>query len=215
MSLSGRFIFVAAAAIAATAGDLLMLYVVETAQSDSIIVRPPGAALIVGGLLGAVGIPVYWFGYWLIAQSMVMNNLGGARVIVVCGVLIGSIGAMIHAVTAFAIRFDMVAGRAPMPPAEGVASWGAPLLVCWGIVTAAGIVAAIVMTRTALSSSSPIPRRVGFFNPVVLTIVLIGIGLGSATGRAYVVPAAPNIAHTLFFLLAAASADSFQQPARL
>ncbi len=215
MSLAHRFIFVAAAAVAATVGDLLLLYVVSTALSDTIIVRPPGAALVVGAMLGAVGIPFYWFGYWLIAQSMVASRFAGARVIILCGALIGSIGAVIHAGTASAIRFDMAAGRPPLPPAEWLVSWGTPVLVCWVIVAAAAVVAAIVMARTALSSGSPIPRLVGFLNPVVITVALIVVGLESAMGRAYLVPAAPNVAHVLFFFLAAALAGSFDKPAEL
>jgi len=130
-----------------------------------------------------------------------------------CGALIGSIGAVIHAVTAFAIRFDMTAGNRPLPPSEWMANWGTPLLVCWVIVIAAAVVAAIVIARIALSSGSPIPRVLGVLNPVVISVALIAVGLESEVGQAFLVPAAPNIAHVLFFFLAAVTASSFGEHA--
>jgi len=208
MSLSNRFTYVVAAAVAAALGDLLMLYVVADAQLAGGLVRPPGVTLVVGAMLGVVGIPFYWFGYWLLARAMTPSHPVAARVVMCCGALIGSIGGLIHAVTAFGIRFQMIAGDPPLPPAEWVAHGGTLLSVAWIVVVAAAVTAGAVFAWVALAADTAFPRLLGLFNPVVLTVAIGLAGLGSAVGHAFIIPAAPNIAHVVFFSLAALLAGS-------
>ena len=49
----------------------------------------------------------------------------------------------------------------------------------------------------------PLPRWLAFANPALLTLGIVFLGAASAVGRAFLVPAAPNVAHVVFFVLAA------------
>jgi hypothetical protein len=50
------------------------------------------------------------------------------------------------------------------------------------------------------------PRWMALANPAFVTLAIVLAGTTSEVGRAFLVPAAPNVGHVVFFALAAATA---------
>jgi hypothetical protein len=101
-----------AAAIAATAGDLLLLYVVNASRPEFSRLPPaPVGALLAGYYLGALAIPWYGVGYWAIAQAIAPAGRQRARWVCWLGVAGGVVGGIVHALTGAIIRFEQLSGR--------------------------------------------------------------------------------------------------------
>lgn len=181
------------AAAVATVGDLMMLhFVADRAVGGS----PALAWVVVGGVLGVLAIPFYAAGYRLVVPTMRRWHQGGARVLGALGVGIGLLGAAIHGLTAWHIVADVRAGAPPLDSFAAVASWGTPMLAMWAIAAALGLAASLVVVWGGF--------RLGIWplvlaSPVLVGLVLVAAGAGGPAGRTYVVPAAPNLAHVVFF----------------
>ncbi len=213
MSYRSLIALSAAAALLATAGDFLLLSVVDGSGADPGIVR---TKLTIGAVFGVLTIPVYAIGYRALAD---LPGFGSARSIVRwCGVLIGLIGAFIHGLTAYAIYAAIESGvvsDAPTAMLEGATASSRVLIACWLAAATATVVASSALIASALSASSATPRALAVANPIVVTVVLVAVGLLSPWGRAYLAPAAPNVAHVVMFAAAAMSVRSFDSDATL
>jgi hypothetical protein len=192
----------AAAAIVATAGDLLMLLVANAARPELALPRPPPLALPLGAVLGVAAIPLYALGYRAVARGIERASPRRARLIRSCGLGAAAIGAAIHGATALAIRS---AGSGAAAPLDAVAQ--SPLLVAaW---TAAA--ALVVVASAAIAGAQAGPRALVWLNPAAATLVLALAGLPGELGRSFLVPAAPNLAHVVFFCAAAVGARGAQR----
>lgn len=198
-----------AAAVVATLGDLLMLYVANAGRAELALPPPPALLLPVGAALGVVAIPLYALGYIAVSNAIGAVSRRGARVVLACGIGAASIGACIHAGTALAIR----GATGSAPPVEAVAASGPALLIGWGLASLLVLVASVVVFRAGAAGSRALPRRVVWLNPAAVTLLLGAAGLGSEIGRSFLVPAAPNLAHVVFFasLLFAHRDGSFER----
>jgi len=185
------------AAVVATVGDLMMLRFVADGAAGG---QPLVAWAVVGGVLGVVAIPLYGLGYRLIVPTLRRWHEGGARVVALFGPAIGVVGAVIHALTAWALVVSARNGMPPVDALQAAASWGAPYLTLWGLATTLTVVASVVVAWGSL--------RLGIWplvlaTPAFVTLVLGTVGLASEGGRAYILPAAPNLGHVVFFAVAA------------
>lgn len=190
----------AAAAGVATAGDLLMLWVANAARPALGLPAPPAGALAIGGALGVLAIPLYALGYRAVARGLAPAAPRAARLVRACGIGAAGLGAAIHALTARAIAAG--GGAADASPAAAVAADGL-LLAAWAAAAALVLLAAGALVAGGWRVRAL--RRLVWGNPVVLTLAIALAGLPTETGRSFVLPAAPNLAHVAFFLAAQAA----------
>ena len=187
----------AIAAVVGTVGDLVLLAVVR----DRIAGGSPALAWVVlGGTLGVLAIPLYAPGYRLVTPTLRRWDSLGGGVVGVLGVAIALVGASIHGLTAWHLAADMRAGAAPVGGFVAVASWGVPLMALWAVAVALATVASMLVVWGGV--------RLGIWplvltSPALVTVALATVGGWTELGRAYLVPAAPNIAHVVFFVVAA------------
>jgi hypothetical protein len=184
----------ALAAAAASAGDLLMLWVINARRPQLGIVAPPDAVLWLGAVLGVAGIPVYALGYQA-AGRLVADHPRGARAVVAGGALVAGVGAAIHGVTAQMIA-SAVRANMDAPPFEAVVASGQLVIGLWGVAALGLLVASAVFAwcrRDALALA----------NPALVTVGLMLAALPTELTRSFLAPAAPNLAHIVFFLACA------------
>lgn len=187
------------AAVIATVGDLLMLYVANAVRPELDLAAAPPGLLWIGGVLGVVAIPIYMLGYRAAATLVAAGYARHARAIASAGTLGSVLGAAIHGCTAFFIRDGLASGAPAEDPLAAIA--GAPLLLALWAVAALLVVAASVAFATAVRRGVPgVPRGLAWANPVAVTIALSLVGSVTPTSRDFIVPAAPNLAHVVFFV---------------
>ena len=93
-----------AAALAATAGDLLLLWVANAARPELHLAPPPPGALVAGYYLGVLAIPLYGLGYWEVAQGLAPAGERAARAVFLLGLSGGALGGVVHGVTGLVIH---------------------------------------------------------------------------------------------------------------
>lgn len=185
------------AAIAATAGDLLLLATSNAARPGfEWLPAPSEALLLVGTYLGVVAIPCYAFGYRHVAARFEPPH---RRWLVALGAAGAVLGGTTHGLTGLVIHVEQTGGMGGVDPITVVARYGAYLLPLWAVIGVATILGSVVFAAGVLGGRSSLPRAVAVVNPAVLTFGLVVLGAGSETGRAFLVPAAPNLAHVVFF----------------
>ena len=195
----------AAAAVIATSGDLLLLWVANALRPDLGLSIPPAGVLRLGAVLGVVAIPMYALGY-AAAAARARPALGrGAPWLMVAGGLGAVLGSYIHAATAWLIEEQMrTAETTPVgAPLETVMHAGAGLTVPWAAATVLVLFVSGAMVYAALRGAAP--RSWIIANPAVATVLLALAGAATELGRAFLVPAAPNVAHLVFFATALGS----------
>lgn len=209
MSARTSLTIATAAAVVATLGDLLMLYVANAGRAELALPPPPALALAVGAALGVGAIPLYALGYGAVASAIGAVSRRGARVVLACGIGAAMIGAGIHAGTALAIR----GATGSAAPLEAVAAAGPALRIAWALASLLVLAASVVVIRAGAAGSRALPRPVAWLNPAAVTLLLGAAGLPWEIGRSFLVPAAPNLAHVVFFasLLFARSDGPFEE----
>lgn len=186
-------------AIAATLGDLLMLWVGNAQRSDLALVSPPEIVLWLGCLLGVVGLPVYGYGYVCLQRRFSPDDSILARTLGSAGFATGIVGACVHGYTALLIKQGLDAPvSSAAAPAEAVLASGPLLLSLWAL-TFLCILAAVFAWVTLRIKAGRGMSLATLANPLVLTIVLFMLGGTGPLLEAFLLPAAPNLAHVLFF----------------
>jgi len=195
----------ATAAAIATVGDLLMLWVANALRPELGLSSPSPGMLRLGAALGVMAIPLYAIG-WAAAAARAQPALGRAAPwVMVAGGLGAVVGAYIHAATAWLIEGQVRSGTPEGSPLESVMNAGAGLAVPWAVATAAVLLASGAMVWAARRGA--VPRGWIVANPAVATVLLAVAGAATELGRAFLVPAAPNVAHVLFFATALRSSS--------
>lgn len=190
------------AALAATLGDLLMLFVGNSLRPELQLPRPPGIALPIGGLLGVAAIPLYALGYRAVARAIGRSSRAQARVVFVSGSAAAILGALIHGMTAVSLGRAVAGGAAARAPLETIAAEGGSLLAAWGVASLLVLLASLAVFVAGTSRARALPRHLGWLNPAALTLLFGAAGLPWELGRAFLLPAAPNLAHAAFFFSA-------------
>jgi len=187
------------AALTATFGDLLMLYVSNSRRPEFLLPALPEACLWVGGALGVIGIPFYSLGYH--AASRILRNISkrAARAVFFIGSLVGILGAVIHGITALKIYADLEAGAAAQDPLLSVLNWGPIIIVLWALAAVFVILASSIFCWFAMNGGGLVPLLVGLANPALVTVGLSVVGMSTPLLRSFLIPSAPNVAHVVFF----------------
>lgn len=189
----------ALAALTATVGDLLMLYVSNSRRPELSLPPIPAASLQVGGVLGVLAIPLYAVGYHSASRIVEAASRGASRAVFWLGSIGAVLGALIHGLTAIQIHADLEAGAIARDPLSSVASWGPTILVLWGLAAASVLVASFLFGWLATRGSDSTRRLVGLANPALVTVVLMIVAMTTPLLRSFLAPAAPNLAHVVFF----------------
>jgi hypothetical protein len=187
------------AALVASLGDLLLLYVGNSQRSELGLPQAGRGWLWLGGTAGVVAIPLYALGYWSASHLVAEASARAARVFFVCGALVAVLGSAIHGVTAVYIGAGALAGD----PLESVASGGPLILTLWGLAAFLLLVASALFVWFVARGATAAPPGAALGNPALLTIALAAAGLPWVLSRSFLTPAAPNIAHVVFFLVCA------------
>jgi len=188
----------AIAAAIAVVGDVMMLYVANVARPDLGLRPVPVAVLWVGGLLGVFAIPVYVFGYRAAAALVSQTFASHARVITFAGSVGSMIGAVIHGGTAKLIHDRLVSGTRVRDPILAVGE-SPTLVVLWGVATVLVVAASIAFVLAVLRGVPSVPRRLAWANVALIVMVIAIAGSATPALRAFLMPAAPNVAHVVFF----------------
>lgn len=192
------------AALAATTGDCLLLWVANAPRPELALPHPPAGTLFVGFLLGVFAIPLYGLGYRRIADELTPVSARGARVIFLSGAYGGALGGVVHGVTTLAIRIDSDAGVPPVDPLTLAGRYGRYLYPLWGAIALLVLVGAAVYAALVWRGGTSYPRWMAAVNPAVLLLVVGALGPLHRMLAAFVVPAGPNLVHVLFFALTTA-----------
>jgi hypothetical protein len=194
------------AAIVASLCDLMMLSVVLVPSAD--LWAAPDLMLGASAVLGALSIPVYAIGYGAIARSLDSAYSGLRRTITVSGMIVGVVGGVIHVMTAILICQKQ--SSEGVWAVEDALNSGPLLPILWAIAMLASLVATGAIVFAKFSGRGTLPAIVAALNPAVVTVfVIAGVLVGGSEGlAAFVVPAAPNLAHVVFFIVGAMCAES-------
>ncbi len=145
--------------------------------------------------VGVLAILGYAVGYWQVACGLVGAGEAVARRVFVAGALMAGVGAVIHGMTGLTIRYETLGGG-DVPVARAIAA----LLPLWLLGLACGAVAAVAYIQAVLRGTTAYPRWMAAANPIVLPVAIGGLSaLVGERVRAFVVPAAPNLGHVVFF----------------
>ena len=174
-----------------------MLYVANADRPELRLPAPPPATLWVGGILGVCAIPLYAGGYRAAARGLAEPR--AARLVALAGTLTAVVGTVTHGLTAASLAAQLESKHLPREPLQGMLSSGPLLLGLWAIGTVLVLVASAAFVWAVSRRPGEFPVRVAWLNPALLTIAL---GLAAAPVemlRAFLLPAAPNLAHCVFF----------------
>ena len=191
----------AIAAVVATVGDLLMLWVANAPRPALALPSPPPGVLRLGTVLGVVAIPLYAVGYAAAARRAEPALGRATGWVMVLGGFGAVLGGYIHAATAWLLEEQLrTAATTPVgAPLESVLGEGS-LVVPWAAATVLVTLASAAIAYAALRGVAPRAWLVA--NPAVATVALGLVGAATELGRAFLVPAAPNVAHVVFFATA-------------
>lgn len=190
------------AAVTATGGDFMLLLVGNSMRSDSQLQQPPAIVLTLGGLLGCLSIPLYALGYAALARVIGSTKPVPARIIRIGGIVFAALGAFIHGLTWLTIRDSAPSGSGSTTPLDAIAATGGLLLDAWIVASVLLLIVAIAIAWSGLVRPRAISVWPALFNPVVITLLIGASGAATEFGRSFLVPAAPNLAHIVFFVAA-------------
>ena len=198
-----------AAAMIASVCDLMMLSVVLVPPAE--LWLAPDLMLGTSGVLGTLAIPFYAIGYGALARSLDPVASGLRRTIRISGTIVGAVGGLIHAMTAVFIYQEQSSGG--VWAVEDALRSGPLLPSLWAVAMMAAVVATAAIAFAKFSGRASLRPIVSVLNPVVVTaLMIVGVlGAGSERLAAFVVPAAPNLAHVVFFMAGALCAGSISR----
>jgi len=160
--------------------------------------------LWLGGALGVLAIPLYALGYCAAARMLLDKGetpgaAGAARIVGIAGSVAAIVGAMIHGLTTAYLASEVTAGAPGRDPLAAITQ-GSPLLVAsWAVAVALVSCASVAFAWCVGRGGSRLPKRLAWTNPALVTVLLMLIGLPVPLLRAFLTPAAPNLAHAVFF----------------
>jgi hypothetical protein len=191
-----------AGAVAASAGDLALLWAGWAADGRLGLAAPPPGTLVAGHYLGVLGIPLYGLGYRALAAGIREAAPRAARVVVVLGAVGSVVGAVVHGLTGALTAVAIRTGVASAPSEMLAIPEAAFLLPLWLIVAAALAVGSVAFAAAVGQGGTRFPRALAACTPLVATLVIAGLAAPFPLAAAFVVPAAPNLAHVVVFAAA-------------
>jgi hypothetical protein len=204
MALRIALAIACAAAVVASAGDLLLLWIAASTRPGLGLPPAPPSALVVGHFAGVLAIPFYGLGWAALARPLAASHPRAAGVVRSAGFYAAALGAAIHGITGTALAAERGMTGVAIDPLALVTRWGTLLLPLWGLVTVLVAVASWLWARAAWRDEAGIPRWTAWTNPAAGTVGLVVLGAATPLTQALLLPAAPNLAHVVFFAVAAA-----------
>lgn len=189
------------AALFATIGDVLLLYIGNSQRAELGLPQIGEGWLWVGALLGVLAIPFYAIGYRAVSTWIAPLSRRAAQALSVSGLLGGLLGAVIHALTAVYIGTSLHRGVVNEDPLNAVLQSGPLLASLWGLAAILILFASLLFLLYVGAGRSAAPWGLALANPAILTLALSTAGFPSLFLRAFFTPAAPNLAHGIFFFL--------------
>ena len=193
------------AAVVASGGVFLLLWIAGSTRPALGLPSAPAPALVAGTLAGVLAIPFYGLGYAALARAMASRDPRSAGIVRGAGVYGATIGAALHAATGVALATERAAAAGPIDPFALIVRWGTFLLPLWGIGGALLTLAGVCWARVAWRGDAGVPRWAAWTNVAVGTVVLGALGGTAPLLQATLLPMAPNLAHVLFFAVTAAT----------
>jgi hypothetical protein len=199
MTARRPLVLAAVAAAAATAGDVILLRAGAGAPVAT-------NTLAAGSLVGVLAIPVYALGYRAVAAAcpppLARSLVAGG------GAVAGVLGGAIHGMTGLGVHLARLAGATPLAPADFVTRHGAVLLRLWVLAALATVVASAASVWSRIAGGPRVSGAGAVCTPAVVTMALVGATLAHPVPWAteLLAPAAPNLAHLIFFGVAARAA---------
>jgi hypothetical protein len=183
------------AAILATLSDLTLLWLSRAGSSAVARITLPVT------YVGALAILFYAVGYWQVACGLLAAGERLARWVFLLGAATAGIGAVIHGMTGLSLRYEALHGG-DVSPARMIVS----LLPLWLLGIGSGVLANVLYARAILRGPTAYPRWMAAANMIVLPVAVAALStLCRPEVRPLVMPAAPNIAHVIFFCLTTAA----------
>lgn len=193
-----------AGAVAASLGDLALLWVAWAADGRFGLATPPAGTLVAGHYLGVLGIPLYALGYVVLADGLRPAAPAAARAVLVLGAAGSVVGAVVHGLTGVLTAVALRTGAPSAPDALGVMPEAAYLLPLWLVVGSALAAGSIVFAAVVARGGTVFPRGFAAVNPLAVTVAIAMLAAPFSLVAAFVVPAAPNLAHVVVFAAALA-----------
>ena len=188
-----------AGAVAASVGDLALLWVAWAADGRLGIASPPAGTLIAGHYLGVLGILLYGLGYRALAGGIRAVAPRAARAVALLGAVGSVVGAVVHGLTAALTATALRTGAPTAPDAMAAIPEAALLLPLWAIVAVALALGSAVFATAVGQGGTRFPRACAACNPLLATLVIAVVATPFPLAAAFVVPAAPNLAHVVVF----------------
>jgi hypothetical protein len=204
MPLRPALAIASGAAVVASIGDLLLLWVAAATLPTLGLPSPPPSALIAGHFAGVLAIPFYGLGWVALARPMAISQPRAAGLVRAAGLYGSALGAAIHGTTAAVLAAERGMAGMTIDAMAMVGRWAALLLPLWALAFVLVAVASFLWGRAALEGEAGVPRWTAWTNPVIGTLAIVVLGGATPLGRALLVPAAPNLAHVVFFVVLAA-----------
>jgi len=185
------------AAAVASIGDFILLAAANAGNAAlAWVPAPSDGVLLVGTYLGLLAIPCYALGYLDAARRL--DDAHG-RPLRHLGTVIAVLGGTTHALTGLAIHLQRGKDLAGADFAAVLEPAGTYLAPIWMILAAASILAGYYFTAGVLSGGSSLPTWTAPANPIALTLAISLVTAPFTFGAAFLVPAAPNLSHVIFF----------------
>jgi hypothetical protein len=166
---------------------------------------PPPGVLVVSHFLGVLGLPLYALGYWQIGRGLAPGHPRSARAVFVLGAYAAALGAAVHGMTALVILFGRSEGGPGADPVAIVVRYAEYLGPLWAILAALSLVASALYAVAVARGGTAFPRWMAAANPMLLVLAAALLAAGSRRLQAFLVPAAPNLAHVVLFALSTAT----------
>lgn len=189
-------------AIVASVGDLALLWVAWAADGRLGVPAPPAGTLIVGHYAGIIGIPLYALGYTALADGVRATAARAAVWIGRLGWIGAVVGAVVHGLTGALTAVALRTGAPTAPDAMAAIPEAAMLFPLWGVVGAVSTIGSVLFATVVARGGTRFPRWMAACNPLVVTLAIAAASVPVPTAAAFVVPAAPNLAHVVVFTLA-------------
>jgi len=201
-----------AGAVAASAGDLGLVWVGLAHDGAFGLPAPWPGMLLLGHYLGVLGIPLYGLGYAALAAGIRGGSPRAARAVCLLGAVGAVVGAVVHGLTGALTHAAIRTGASTAPSAMLAIPEAAFLLPLWGIVALALAAGSLAFAAAVGRGGTRYPRWMAFCNPLAATGVIAGLAAPLPLLAALVVPAAPNLAHVVVFTVALVAADRHPSP---
>src|SRR5262245_42763332 len=106
MALRPALAIASGAAMVASTGDLLLLWVAAATEPAVGLPSPPSWALVAGHLAGVLAIPFYGLGWVALARPLAASQPRAAGAVRAAGLYASALGAAIHGTTAAALTAE-------------------------------------------------------------------------------------------------------------